>query len=308
MLAAVILVLLLGAFSFSIVEGRGFYESLYWAFITMTTIGYGDIYPTTNTGRFLAGVVAVSGIASFTAMVSLVADYIITRTTKRLRGEIPVKKRGHIVIAGWSEAAKAALRELKANLPDTDIVLVKNEEPVIQEGNVRTVKGDPSEEEVLRKASVDKATHVIVCSGDDSKNLLITLKIRMLNPKAKIIAEASQSSNIELLKQAGADVVVLSDELGGMLLASAVFEPSVPELLVDIASTTKGKADIVEEDAGEYAGLAFGEALLKAKEKEDAMIIAVRRGSNLFINPPKEFAIKERDVLLMLKTQINSSP
>ncbi len=302
-LAAVAGVLVLGALLFSITEDRGLGESLYWAFITMTTIGYGDVYPTTPAGRAVAVFVAVSGIASFTAMISLIADYIITRTSKKMRGELPVKKKSHIIIAGWGESARAVLNELKANLPDTSIVLVNEEGPVIQEDNVSTVRGDPSEEEALEKASIRTASHLVVCTGDDSKNLLTVLRARALNKNIHVVAEATRSKNVEILRQAGADHVVLTGELGGMLLASAVFEPSVPDFLIDVASTVEGYADLVEVEASRYVGLRFIDALRRAKEEEGILIVAVRRGGRLLINPPSDLEIVEGDRLLMLKTE-----
>jgi voltage-gated potassium channel len=299
---AVASVLILGALLFSVTEHRGIWESFYWAFITMTTIGYGDIYPATAAGRIVAVFVAVSGIASFTAMVSLIADYIITRTSKKMRGELPVKKRGHIIIAGCGESARSVLGELKANLPGTDIVLVDEEGPVIQEGHISTVRGDPSDEEALKKASIDTASHIIVCTGDDSKNLLTVLRARMLNKRARIVAEAQHSGNVGLLRQAGADSVVLTGGLGGMLLASAIFEPSVPDFLIDVASTVVGEADLIEREAGSYAGMRYGEALVKAKEEENSLIVALRREGRLIINPPADLVIREDDRLLLLVT------
>jgi len=299
---AVILVLVFGALAFSLTEHRSLGESMYWAFITMTTIGYGDIYPTTTAGRAVAVIVAVSGIASFTAMVSLIADYIITRTSKKLRGELPVKEKKHIVIAGWGESAKAVLNELRANMPEATIVLVNEDGPIIQEDNVRSIRGDPSDEEALLKASLKTASHLIVCTGDDSKNLLTVLRARTINPNLRIVAEAYRGRNISLLRQAGADSVVLTGELGGMLLASAVFEPGVPDFIIDVASSVEGYADLVERPADRYAGLEFREALLKAKEEENAIIVAVKRDNRLLINPPSSLRLRGDDALLVIVT------
>ncbi len=293
-------VILASGLSFSYFEGKPLEESLYWTFITITTIGYGDIYPQTEAGRMVAVATALTGIAFFTVFVGLIADYVMIRATKRARGELPVKARGHIVILGWDEAAETLVGELRAKVPGRRIVLLNREGPLLAEGEVSTVRGDPTKAEDLKKASIGEASHIIVTTGDDSRTILAVLHARRLNPKATIIAEALRDENMDLIRQAGADMVVLTSSLGGMLLASAVTEPAIPRLIEDLAGATTGVVDVVERPAGRYAGMRFSEALLKAKKEEDSLILAVIRNGELVANPPEDYMISEDDKLLIL--------
>ncbi len=298
--AGLLVVILISGFSFSYFEGRPLRESFYWTFITITTIGYGDIYPQTEAGRMVAIATALTGIAFFTVFVGLIADYVMIRATRRARGELPVKARGHVVILGWDEAAETLLSELRAKAPDRRIVLLNREGPLITEGEISTVRGDPTKAEDLRRASLESASHVIVTTGDDSRTILAVLHARRLNPNATIIAEALRDENMELIKQAGADTVVLTSSLGGMLLASAVTEPAIPKFIEDLAGATTGVVDVVERPASRYAGLRFSEALLKAKMEEDALILAIIKDGKLVANPPGDYLIDEEDRLLIL--------
>jgi len=94
------------------------------------------------------------------------------------------------------------------------------------------------------------------------------------------------SENADILRQAGADHIV-PVAIAAMLAASFIFEPSVPQVLIDLASSVMGVADVVEEDTSQYVGKPFGDVLLEAKRKHDKIPIAVYSvEEGLLVNPP----------------------
>ncbi|ABM80480.1 Calcium-gated potassium channel [Hyperthermus butylicus DSM 5456] len=294
------LLLVAGAI-FSYVEYRGLWEGVYWAFVTATTIGYGDIYPETWLGRVVAVATAVAGIALFTALIGVVADHFAAKAARAERGELPVREKGHIVIMGWTRHTERLVEELRANLSDKHIVLLNTDGPVIRTASITTVRGDPTRTKDQLKASTDKAWAIVVSTGDDSKTILAVLHARRLNPQALIVAEALEEENIDPIRQAGADRVVYTGGLGGDLLASAVFEPSVPRLIADLASSVEGIADLVEEPATSYAGKTFLEALVEAKKTEDKLLVAVVKHDGMIIaSPPPDYRIEDGDKLIVL--------
>jgi len=300
-LAAFVLVLFVSGAVFSCVEGRGVWDGIYWAFVTATTIGYGDVYPRTWLGRVVAVFTASMGIALFTALVGVVADQFAARAARAERGELPVREKGHVVVMGWTRYTERLVEELRVNLPEKRIVLLNMEGPVIRSDNIVTVRGDPARSRDQLRVSVDRAWAIVVSTGDDSKTILAVLHARRLNPNALIVAEAVERENIEPIRQAGADRVVYTGGLTGDLLASAVFEPSVPRLIIDLASSVEGIADLVEEPAGRYAGMRFLDALLEAKRSEDKLLIAVvKPDGSILASPPPDYQIEGDDKLIVL--------
>ena len=278
-----------------------FWDALYWAFITATTIGYGDISPQTEAGRFVAIATAVGGIASFTALIGIIANSLVEHTTSRLLGLGRVKAQNHIVVLGWSKAVSRLIDEIKANKPDARIVVVDSEVPAELSGKVDIVRGDPMLKETLSKAGVDKASHIIVLPRDDAYSVLLVLNARRLNSRARVIAMAFDEDSMELLKRAGADYV-LPSTITASLMASFVFEPSVPQVIVDLATSTTGEADVVELPPTGFVGMKYMDVLVKAKQERNLLVIAVKKGDSVIVNPRPDTIIGRTDKLLAIKT------
>lgn len=304
MLATLATILIISAAIFYMFErstnpGMSFLDAVYWAFITATTIGYGDITPTTLPGKIVAMIVAVAGIAAFTALVGVVADALVDSATRRILGIGSVKKRGHIVVLGWSPLTPVFIRELKSNVPQADIVIVDEKVPLTVDENVQVVRGDPLDRNVLEKAAISQARYIVVTELDDSRAVLEVLHARKANKQASIIALVVDDENIEILEQAGANHVV-PVTIAAMLAASFIFEPSVPQVIIDLASSTLGKADVIEEDASRFMGMRFSDVLVEAKTRYNKIPIAVRTSSGVVVNPPGDYVIKEGDHLISI--------
>ncbi|AFK21826.1 calcium-gated potassium channel protein [Pyrococcus sp. ST04] len=237
-------------------ENIDFFTALYWAVITMSTIGYGDITPTTEGGRVVAMIAAVAGISSFTALVSLIAEYFLTSSLRRMMGMHSVKFNDHYVVIGKGAGVKAFIEELISAMDRGEVekrgvvVIVESEEEKRQLNlpeEVEVIVGDPTEEETLRRASIEKAKHVIITLENDSKSVFVTLKVKRLS-KAKIHVEALREESVPILKTAGAERVVLSRGLAGRLLASSIFEPEVVDVLEDLMASSTGHDLVIIED------------------------------------------------------------
>ncbi len=279
--------------AFQMIEGKDILTSLYWTVITMATIGYGDITPETTAGKILAMLIAITGIAIYTAFASIIVEYITERNIRRLQGLDAVKDKGHVVIIGWNETTKEAYKELKANV-DCEIVIVA-QNPIEH----RCVVGDFTDEETLKKAGIDKAKCVLISTGDDSKTILTTLLVKKLNPNANIVAEAIKIENTDLIRFAGANRVILSKGFAGRLLASAVFEESVVSFFEDVTTSMHGD-DVFEIPADEFEGLRIIDAMVKLKESHNYTLVGLVSDNNIVINPDPNEIIKKGDRILVI--------
>jgi len=218
-------------------------KSIYWAIVTMATVGYGDIVPHTFWGRVIAIVTIVVGIAVFTLFISTIADLFMQGSLKRVMGLGRVKK-ADIVVVGYNEVCREAIDELKRNLEKARIVWILEKQPRTPPEDVDFIVGNPTEDETLLRAGVDKAKNMVICVLDDSMAIHIVLTAKKLNKDIRIAALAKSSRAAELLKEAGASIVIPFRRLGREL-ASAVFEPSVVHFLEEV-TTARGRADLIE--------------------------------------------------------------
>lgn len=285
-------------------EGLTLWRSLYWAVITMATVGYGDVIPQTLWGTVVTIETVIVGIAIFTMLVSVLAEGFMNASLKKSMGLGKLKKVDVLVI-GNEESCIEAIHELQINLPYSNIAWLLPQPPRQPPQDIDFVAGDPTDEGVLRRASAHKAGKIIVCMKDDSKAVHTVLMIRKINKEAEIITLAKTDKARELLKEAGSTRVV-SARMLGRVLASSIFEPSVTDFINEV-TTARGVADLVEYLAGEDEhGITVEEAERRLRDKvgvKSLRIVALVRNGEMIIAPPTHETISSGDKLVIVKAK-----
>ena len=308
----VLLLSLLFAEAFSYFENVGFFTAFYWAVITMATIGYGDVTPKTEAGRVVAMIAAVAGISTFTALISVIAEYFISSSIRRMMGMHRVKYSGHYVIIGQGSSVSSCVKELLAAMERGElkvapvvVVFPTDEErrKVELPEEVEVLVGDPQNRETLERAHVNSASHVILALEDDSKSVFTTLMVKRISP-ARVSVEVLSSESVELLRQAGADRVIVSRSFAGRLLASSVFEPEVVDVIDDLTSSLGGYdvAVLVRPDAW---GKPYGEVLRTLREREGVFPIGYYLDGPV-LTPELDEVVPEGAKLIVLRPAIST--
>ncbi len=278
------------------------WRALYWAVVTMATVGYGDVTPETTWGTVVTVETVVVGIAVFTMLVSVLAEEFMNASLKKNMG-LGKLKRVDILVIGGEEACREALDELQLNEPHARIGWLLPQPPKQPPQDVEFVAGDPTDESVLKRAGADKAGKVIVCLSDDSKAVHTVLMLRKLNRDAEIVCLAKSEKARELLEEAGATRVIPARILG-RLLASAAFEPSVADFLRDV-TTARGLADLIEHvvtKSEEGKTIEELENTLPRKHGGKAVrVVAIIREGRMIVAPNPQEKVREGERLVCLK-------
>ncbi|MDO5682760.1 MAG: potassium channel family protein [Propionibacteriaceae bacterium] len=245
-------------------DGIGFIDALYYATVTMTTTGYGDITPTSPHARVINAIVITPLRIIF--LVLLVGTTLEVLATEGRRALIDSRwrkrMRNHIVVVGYGTKGRTAVSTLARQGRDISKVVVIDGRPsAIVDANldgVAAIEGDATRREVLRRAEISKAREVIITLDRDDSTILVTLTARQLNPRAHLVVAVREEQNVSLLRQSGADSVVTSSDMVGRLLGMSAISPNIGTMLEDLLTSGEGlelsERQVTPEEVGRNPG------------------------------------------------------
>jgi voltage-gated potassium channel len=210
-------------------------SALYYAMVTMSTVGYGDIVPVTPEARLFSLSVIILGVAVFATSLTAVIAPLMAQSLQRIvnRKGTGMKRENHFVVIGNTPLAINTWRELaKRGRPVTRILREAPEEGEAKDVDI--VVGDPSMIEVLREAGAHKAEAVLAMLADDSENAFAVLAVKELDGPAKTVAAVNDARHLGRVKLVQPDVVIAPQVLGGELAAMLLSgEQVTPEFVME---------------------------------------------------------------------------
>ncbi|BBZ18115.1 potassium channel family protein [Mycolicibacterium gadium] len=282
-------------------DGLSLLDCFYYATVSLSTTGYGDITPITEGARLVNIVIITPLRVAF--LIVLIGTTVETLTTESRQAfkiqQWRNKLRNHTVVIGYGTKGRTAVAAMVGDeIAPADIVVV-DESPVALEraksAGLVTVRGSATDSEVLRLASAQHAKSIIVATNRDDTAVLVTLTARELAPNAKIIAAVREAENQHLLQQSGADSTVVTSETAGRLLGIAVQTPSVVEMMEDLLTPDAGFA-IAEREVGpkEVGG--------SPKHNTDIVLGVVRDGKLMRVDDEVVDSLEYGDRLLYIRS------
>jgi voltage-gated potassium channel len=313
-LFALILIALVGLITY--IGRDGYYDnsdggspdllgSFYYATVSVTTTGYGDIVPVSSGARLVNTVLVTPARVLF--LILLVGTTLeVLASRSRLLYKLRHWQEGlsdHVVICGFGVKGRSALSYLRGNGYEGQVVVIDTDTEALEAANAMGcagVIGTSSDREVLAAACIEKAKRVIIATRDDDVAVLTTLRVRELNPRATIIASCREEENVDLLDSSGADEVVVSSASAGRILGMAAEAPAAARVINDLLTSGEG-LDIEEREVrpGEI-GLAEGQS--------EAAIAVLRDNRILRLNDPDLGTLQAGDHIISITEQPPSDP
>jgi voltage-gated potassium channel len=281
-------------------EPLTFLDCLYFAAVSLSTTGYGDITPYSEVARLVNTVVFTPlRIAFLVLLVGTTLELLSERSRQgwkiqRWRNRV----RNHTIVIGYGTKGKRAVAaRVSDEAAQGEIVVVDTDRTALEHAETAglvTVHGDGTRSDVLRLAGAQHASSIIVATNRDDAAVLVTLTAREIAPKARIVAAIREAENSHLLRQSGADSVVVSSETAGRLLGLATTTPSVVEMIEDLLTPDEGLAIAEREvEPSEVGG--------SPRHLRDIVLGVVRDGQLLRIGAPEVDAIEATDRLLYIR-------
>lgn len=230
-LASVMMVLAYGTIG-SLVLGAGFSpvitnlpQAAYFAVVTMSTVGYGDIVPKTDDARLFVVSLIIIGITVFATSITAVVGPLLQNRIKRIVE--PERKRmkrvNHYIIAGRGPLAHNTARELMSRGQSVLVVTDSDEDF----GEAEVVRGDASEVDILSKAGAVSARAVLALSPDDAENAFVILTLRDMGTEAKKVVAVNNRKNMERVRRTQPDMILAPNVFGSQVLAMALTDQKI---------------------------------------------------------------------------------
>ncbi len=305
MLAGALLVF--GTAAYMISEGLSLFDAFYLLIITVTTVGYGDIYPTTAAGRMLTLLVVPVGLLIvFGLGITYIADRMDDLVLRGGVGRMEKKVRSlknHVIVCGYDSLGQEVVRNLRRRggpvvVVDQDLDRLRG----LEDEGVYYIVGNALEEETLVRAGILQARCIIATFSDDTSNVYLVLEARGIHPDVEVISSASGREARRRLYLAGASRVVSPQLLGGDILAKSAHSPYIYQLMSDMMSddaTDETISQIVVDPGSPLEGRCLRDF---RQMGINARVMLMRGEDATVLSPTGEVELKPNMVLVVVGT------
>jgi voltage-gated potassium channel len=283
-------------------------DALYQTTITVTTVGFREVEDFGTSEKIFTMIFLFVGVGvvlyTLTALLGLIIEgYLDNAWGRRRMDRAITRMSGHAIVCGWGRVGKAASEQLiRAGQP---VVVVDEDEERLESCPYPSLLGDAAEDEVLRRAGIERARTLVATLDDDAASLYVTLTARAINPELVIIARSRTTDAERKLHRAGADRVVNPQQIGGTRIAAFALQPHVVDFL-EVAMHDHEVEFKLEEVAVQGGSPLAGATVRESRMREGdgAMMLALRKhdGGGFVTNPPNDVTIEPADVVIAIGT------
>lgn len=297
-------------------------EGMWWALVTLTTVGYGDVTPVTDLGRVIGGTLMVGGMFTLALFAGLVGHSLLNAVLSIREEQFRMSGySNHIVVCGFERGSELLLRALdeEIDLDTTRVVLfAPGERPEGIPPELLWVSGDPTKDSELDKARISHARAVLIIGERstspqraDATTLLTLFTIRTHMRKSAIaesrrkplyiVAEVLDAENVQHARAAGADEVIESRRLGFVLLSHTLAFPGVGSITSEVIAAGEHNFYVgpVPED---LVGKTYAELSGELRKRFGLLVVGLRDpdAGEQRVNPPDSAAVGKQHQVVYL--------
>ncbi len=285
------------------------FDALYMVVITITTVGFGEVFELSEGGRiWTLGILAVGfGVALYTAAASI--EYLIdlgeNRRKRRMEKEI-ARLKDHVIVCGFGRVGRGTWTALQGR--GTQVVVIESDSERVEaarNAGALVIRGDATHNDVLELVGIHYAQSVVACVADDSDNLVIALSVKALRPDLKVICRATEPESERKLRLAGADAVVAPQAVGAERLALMATKPELAQIFDVVVGGHPREFHVEELDVDEGSSIA-GRTLRESRIRQDsgALVLALEeQKQSLNVNPGPDVRLNVGDRLVVVGTR-----
>jgi voltage-gated potassium channel len=306
----------IGVAGFKIIGGEewSLLDSLYMTVITLSTVGYEEVVDlsTNPAARIFTVIFIFLCLSTIAFAVTSITSFIVEGELKNILGRRRMEKEisklnDHYIVCGSDETALTIIQELI--LTKRPFVVIEPLQEKIDKlsalGNILFVHGDPTEDNVIIQAGIERAKGILLSLPTDEANLFVTISARSLNPDIRIVTKGIDVKSHKKIFKAGSDAVVSPSFIGGMRMVSEMVRPAVVTFL-DMMLRDREEVLRFEEIPVKKGSPLVDKTIQEADidRETGSLLVALRKAgkTKYDFNPPKETKIQEGDILVLIAT------
>lgn len=305
------LLLLGGSLGYHLIEGWPYRDALYMTAITISAVGYEEVFPLSEAGRRLTMMLILFGITGIGIYLGILTSLLVeldlrnTLKRKKLMSRIG-RLEGHIIVCGAGRTGRRVITEL-LDSKQSFVVIEMDPDHITrlldEHPDLLYIEGDATQDQTLEAAGIAEAASLVATLSSDSDNVYVCLSARSLNPDLEIVARAYDDESIDKLYRAGADHVESPNVTGAVRMSSTLLRPGVMTFL-DVATRSRDVALRLESATVGASSALDGVPLRNARIREETglMVIALRKKDNggFTFNPVADTLLERDDEMIVL--------
>lgn len=301
------IITIIGTIGYILIEDWNAIDAFYMTVITLTTVGFGEVFILSAEGRIFTIILIMVGIGLITYGLSSAIEYVATGEVLRQLEERRTEEKlsamkEHFIVVGFGRVGREVASAFAAEKIAFVIIDVRDEmiEQATERGYV-CVCGSGTEDDTLREAGIERARGLVACAGSDATNVYAVLTARGLNEKLLIIARAIDDSSESKMIRAGANRVISPYALSGRRMANLAMRPHVVDFL-DITSESSMLEQALEEVVVEEGSIIVNQTIgqVDLRRRTGANILALYLPNGEWLSNPTTATLLEPGTRLIL--------
>jgi voltage-gated potassium channel len=295
LLASAVVIVFIGAGLFSLAEHISYGIGLYWAIVTATTVGYGDVTPHNTAGRVIAAGVMLTTIPLVAAVFALLAGASVLARIRRLLGmDTELPRQPYTLVYGTHPVVPRVLEELQR--VGDPVVLVAPATPAgVHREDLELLVGDPCEDGIVQRSEPTRANRALIACTEDADTLVVAVAIHSLAPKLEIYALTQSPRVARALQELGVTHTLASDELVGHTLAKSLETPEAGDLLLQLVDTETYR--LGERPVDEAL---VSRPLSEARATAGSLVLGIARDGHVDLGVGDDPVLSAGDTLIVL--------